>query len=161
AISSGRRPSFSSQSKKPSPASPAHKVPSQSKAAIRSSRRRTEAIKSAALEDEVRLTLVESIPRSLLELRRNLRQQSGVFLRRIYIRNHERIVHGDVLNVFLILVLYIARSRIGWSSQKCLNHLASDQNRMPVLPAVFRDHHPLPSGKCSFESGKQGLQRCS
>src|SRR6185312_10122227 len=109
-MSGAINPRFNSQSRKPSPASGAHRVPSQSNTATRGSRRSTESRKAA---------------RSGLE--------TSIVLGCIHIECGVGVVHGNVEDAVLVLVLDFAGVGGERRAQKSLHHFAVNQHRVTVF----------------------------
>src|SRR5437763_1500521 len=81
----------------------------------------------------------------------------------IDVHRHQRISHWHIADMFLVSMLYIARSAACGGAQKSLDHLAANHNRMPMFAVALRDNCPD-----SFVSAQElvfevfnGLQRGS
>src|SRR6267378_5773282 len=132
-------PRFIDHEKNPSPASPDHSVPSQSKAATCGLSRRTLSRNSFFVS--VSFVMMSFGPAGAICLQM-LRRQRRVLFRRIDIAGRERIIHRYVSNLVLMRVFDFASIRCRRRSQKCFNHLATSQDRVSVFALVFRDDRP-------------------
>ena len=63
----------------------------------------------------------------------NLRKQRGVFVWRVDIQRNKRIIHGDVLDVILVVTLDLAGAGRRYRLQEHFNQFAARKIRMPVL----------------------------
>ena len=78
--------------------------------------------------------------------------QGGIFFRRVDVDRDERIVDGDILDVFLIRVLDLARVRSCGSAKESFEEFATQHYRVAVLSLVFRHHGPFPALGGCFEA---------
>src|SRR5579862_1011336 len=140
-----------SQSKNRSPASPDQSVPSQSKAATCGLSCNTKSRKSCRVSCgrlASMLFITSTIPCRLRDAQfpeRALRgtcEQRGVILGSVDVQGHKRIIHGYILNMLLIKMFNVTRTRGRRGMQKYFDQFTAQKIRMPVLAGKLGHNRP-------------------
>src|SRR6266571_4868142 len=118
-----------SQSMKPFPESPFHRVSSQSKTATAGRSATTESTKRTAFSEREIIGVL-------------LSRELFIFLGSIDICGHSRIIHGEVIDHLLQRMFHLAGCRVSWGLQECFDHLPAGNNRMSVAALKLRHHRP-------------------